>query len=121
MPLSAIYDLPHGKGMRIVLPAYLEFMAEVLPSRWAKLARRCFDVTEEDDIKAAKMLSGKVVEWLESTNSYIKLSDVNIGDDNFDKMADDVVRMFPGDAPNTTKGPKSISKEEIVKIYEMCK
>ncbi len=121
MPLSAIYDLPHGRGMRIVLPAYLELMSDTLPNRWAKLARRCFDVTEEDDIKAAKMLSGKVVEWLESTQSYIKLSDVNIASDNFAKMADDVVRMFPGELPNTTKGPRPITKEEVIKIYEMCK
>ncbi len=121
MPLSAIYDLPHGRGMRIVLPAYIEFMAEVLPNRWAKLARRCFDVTEEDDIKAAKMLSSKIVEWLESTKSYIKLSDVNIPSDNFEKMADDVVRMFPGEEANTTKGPRAISKEEIISIYEICK
>ncbi|WP_214879296.1 MULTISPECIES: iron-containing alcohol dehydrogenase [unclassified Exiguobacterium] len=119
MPLSAIYDLPHARGMTIIIPPYLELMAETMPSRWAKLARRCFDVVEEDDIKAAKMLSVKVVEWLKSTGSYLTLADVNIPADQFEKMADDVVRMFPGSEPNTTTGPRPITKQEIIKIYEM--
>ncbi|WP_372713416.1 iron-containing alcohol dehydrogenase [Ilyobacter sp.] len=121
MPLSAIYDLPHGRGMTIVIPPYLELMADVLPHRWAKLARRCFGVTEQDDLKAAKLLSVKVVEWLKSTESYLTLSDVNIPSDQFEKMADDVVRMFPGSKANTTTGPRPVTKEEIIKIYEMCK
>lgn len=121
MPLSAIYDLPHGRGMGVVMPPYLEVMADVMPARWAKLARRCFGVTEADDLKAAKMLSGKVVEWFKSTGSYMTLSDVNIPSDKFEQMADDVVRMFPASEPNTTPGPRPVTKEEIIKIYELCK
>jgi len=120
MPLSAIYDLPHGRGMTIVMPPYLELMADVMPARWAKLARRCFGVTEQDDQVAAKMLSGKVVEWFKSMDSYLTLSDVNIPTDQFEKMADDVVRMFPGSEPNTTTGPRPVTKEDIIKIFEMC-
>jgi len=121
MPLSAIYDLPHGRGMTIVMPPYLEYMADVMPNRWAKLARRCFGVTEKDDVKAAKMLSGKVVEWFKSTDSYLTLSDVNIPDDQFERMADDVIRMFPGPVANTTNGPRPVTKEDVVKIFEMCR
>ncbi|WP_409969520.1 iron-containing alcohol dehydrogenase [Bengtsoniella intestinalis] len=121
MPLSGIYDLPHGRGMIVVMPPYLELMADVLPARWAKLARRCFGVVEADDAVAAKLLSVKVVEWFKRTNSFLTLSDVNIPADQFERMADDVVRMFPGAEPNTTAGPRPVTKEEIVKIYEMCK
>lgn len=121
MPLSAIYDLPHGRGMAIVIPPYLELFADVMPARWAKLARRCFGVTEQDDIKAAKMLAPKVTEWFKSTGSYYTLSDVNIPEDSFEKMADDVVRMFTGPEPNTTNGPRPVTKEEIIKVFEMCK
>ncbi len=120
MPLSAIYDLPHGRGMTIVIPPYLELMSDVMPERWAKLARRCFGVTEQDDQVAAKMLSGKVVEWFKSMDAYLTLSDVNIPADEFERMADDVVRMFPGSEPNTTTGPRPVTKEDIIKIFEMC-
>lgn len=121
MPLSAVYDLPHGRGMGIVMPPYLELMADVMPARWAKLARRCFDVTETNDLKAAKLLSVKVTEWLKSTDSYLTLSDVNIPSDQFGRMADDIVRMFKGPEENTTPGPRPVTRDEIVKIFEMCK
>jgi alcohol dehydrogenase YqhD (iron-dependent ADH family) len=121
MPLSAIYDLPHGRGMTIVIPPYLEHMADVMPERWAKLARRCFGVTETNDVKAAKMLAPKVVEWFKSTDSYLTLSDVGIPDDQFERMADDVIRMFPGPVDNTTNGPRPVTKDDIMKIFEMCK
>lgn len=123
MPLSAIYDLPHGRGMAIVIPPYLELMAEkgVFAPRWAKLARRCFGVVEADDNKAAKMLAPAVTAWLKDTGSFMTLSDVNIPSDQFEKMADDIVRMFKGPETNTTPGPRPVTKEEIIKIYEMCK
>ena len=123
MPLSAIYDVLHGRGMIVVIPPYLELMAEkgVFTERWAKLARRCFDIVEADDTKAAKMLAPAVTEWLKSTDSFLTLSDVGVPSDNFEKMADDVVRMFKGPEENTTPGPRPITKEEIITIYEMCK
>ncbi|MFI3172073.1 MAG: iron-containing alcohol dehydrogenase [Eubacteriales bacterium] len=121
MPLSGIYDLAHGRGMTVVMPAYLELMSDVMPARWAKLARRCFGVVEADDNKAAKMLSVEVTKWFKESGAFLTLSDVGIPDDQFERMADDVVRMFPGSEPNTTSGPRPITKEEIVKVYEMCK
>ncbi len=121
MPLSGIYDLPHGRGMTIVMPPYLELMADVMPARWAKLARRCFNVTEQDDNKAAKLLAVEVTKWFKESDAFLTLSDVNIPDDQFERMADDVVRMFPGAQPNTTPGPRPVTKDEIIKIFEMCK
>ncbi|KMT66709.1 iron-containing alcohol dehydrogenase [Catenovulum maritimum] len=121
MPLSAHYDLPHARGMVVVIPAYFEHMAASLPHRFAKLARRCFGVTESDDLAAAQLLHVKVREWFKRMDSYLTLSDVGIPDDKFEQMAEDVVRMFPGGAPDSTAGPRPITKDEIVKMYELCK
>lgn len=121
MPLSAHYDLPHARGMIVVIPPYLEYMANALPHRWAKLARRCFGVTETDDVVAAKMLSVKVVEWFKRTGSYLTLSDVGIPADKFEAMADDVIRMFPIAGTQTTAGARPVSKEDIIRIYGLCK
>ena len=120
MPLSAHYDLPHGRGMVVVIPAYLEYMADVLPHRWAKLARRCFGVVEADDVKAAKLLSVKVTEWFKATDSFLTLSDVGIPTDKFEQMADDVIRMFPIAGTETTAGCRPINKEDIINIYKLC-
>jgi len=121
MPLSAHYDLPHGRGMVIVIPAYLEYMADVLPHRWAKLARRCFGVVETDDNKAAKLLPVKVVEWFKRTDSFLTLSDVGIPTDKFEQMAEDVIRMFPIAGTETTAGARPINKQDVINIFELCK
>lgn len=120
MPLSAHYDLPHGRGMIVVIPPYLEHMADALPHRWAKLARRCFGVTEADDAVAAKLLHVKVIEWFKRTDSYLRLSDVGIPADKFEAMADDVIRMFPIGSTQTTAGARPITKDDIVQIYKLC-
>jgi len=121
MPLSAYYDLPHGRGMVVVIPAYFKYMASAMPHRFAKLARRCFGVVEADDAKAADLLAVKVVEWFKRTGAFLTLGDVGIPDDKFEQMADDVVRMFPGGEPETTQGPRPIGKQEIIDMYELMK
>lgn len=120
MPLSGYYDLSHGRGMAVVIPPYLEYFDDKLPHRWAKLARRLFDVQETDDLVAAKLLTEKTIEWFKSVDMYLKLSDIGIDNKLYDKMADDVIRLF-GD-PKTKKLNSIISttKEDIVKIYELC-
>jgi alcohol dehydrogenase YqhD (iron-dependent ADH family) len=120
MPLSGHYDVAHGRGMGIVIPPYLEYFAESLPHRWAKLARRVFEVKEEDDLLAAKLLSGKVIEWFKSVDSYVKLSDMNINDDKFEIMAEDVVRMFGNPVLNRIDSIIPTGKEDIVAIYKLC-
>ncbi len=120
MPLSAHYDLPHGRGMAVVIPPYLEYFADKLPDRWAKLARRVFDVKEEDDLAAAKLLAPKVIEWFESVGMYIKLSDINIDNEKFETMAEDVVRMFGNLETDRIASIIPTGKADIVNIYKMA-
>lgn len=121
MPLSARYDLPYGRGMVVIIVAYLAFFADVLPQRWAKLARRCFGVTEQDDIKAAAMLSGEVARWFKSTHSYLTLGDVGIPDEKFELMAEDVMRLHANSGERAELGTRSITKQDVIDIYNLCK
>jgi alcohol dehydrogenase YqhD (iron-dependent ADH family) len=120
MPLSAHYDLPHGRGMAVVIPPYLEYFADKLTNRWAKLARRVFDVKEEDDLAAAKLLAPKVIEWFESVGMYIKLSDVNISAEKFETMAEDVVRMFGNVEADRIDSIIPTGKQDIINIYKLA-
>ena len=120
MPLSAHFDMRHARGMAVVVPPYLEYFADVRPDRWAQLARRCFGVTEADDNKAAKLLAVKVKEWFEASGMYLKLSDEGVSEDSFERMADDVVRMFAMPGTETIAGVKPITKEEIIEVYKLA-
>jgi alcohol dehydrogenase YqhD (iron-dependent ADH family) len=120
MPLSAHYDIAHGRGMAIVIPPYLEYFAESLPDRWAKLARRVFGVDEKDDVKAAKMLAPKVIEWFESVGMHFKLSDMGVKDDKFDRMAEDVMRMFGNPEEDKIASIIPTSIKDMVNIYKLA-
>lgn len=51
--ISAVYGVTHGAGLAVVMPAFMTFMAAHAPAKGAQLARRVFDVVENDDRKAA--------------------------------------------------------------------
>ena len=119
MPLSAHYDMSHGHGMGIVIPPYLEYFADKLPHRWAKMARRCFDVTAEDDLEAAKQLAPAVREWFKSVDSYFTLSGDGIGDDKFEQMANDVMRMFGDPEKDRINSIIPTGVKDMVEIYKL--
>jgi len=62
--------------------------------RWAELARYVFGVTEADDAKAAKALSGAVAEWLDSIGMCYTFAKMNTGSKKAEQMIDDIFRMY---------------------------
>ncbi len=51
--LSAVYDVAHGAGLAVVVPAWMRYVAERNVGRVAQFARRVMDVTAADDRTAA--------------------------------------------------------------------
>ncbi|MCP4398121.1 MAG: iron-containing alcohol dehydrogenase, partial [bacterium] len=115
--ISGHYDISHGRGMTILIPPYLEYFADAKPARWAKLARRVFGVTEEDDLKAAKALNGAAIEWLQGIDMYLKFSDVNIGDEKFEQMTDETLRMYAGE-DGTIPGARPMTRDDILEVLK---
>ncbi|MDC7235397.1 MAG: iron-containing alcohol dehydrogenase [Spirochaetales bacterium] len=114
--MSGHFDISHGKGIAVVIPPYLAYFADARPDRWAKLARRCFDVVEADDNKAAAMLAPRVTEWFKSVDSYHTLTSVGIGGDHNDMLADDIIRMYGTLEGNKVPGARPMSREDIMNV-----
>ncbi|MBO7382399.1 MAG: iron-containing alcohol dehydrogenase [Muribaculaceae bacterium] len=51
--LSAVYGVTHGAGLAVIFPAWMTFMADCQSQRGAQLARRVFDIVDDDDRSAA--------------------------------------------------------------------
>ena len=49
--ISALYDVTHGAGLAVIVPAWMTFMAEHHPEKIAQLANRVFGVPLSDDKK----------------------------------------------------------------------
>ena len=51
--ISALYDVAHGAGLAVVVPAWLTFMVDHKPAKVAQLGRRIFAIDIADDRLAA--------------------------------------------------------------------
>ncbi len=114
--ISGHYDISHGKGIALLIPAYLEHFADVRPERWAKLARRVFNVQADDDSEAAKAFSEVVVNWLKRIDMYVSFTDLNIGTEKFEQMADDIIRMYGTLEGDKVPGPRPMDRSDILAI-----
>ena len=117
---SGRFDLSHGRGMAIIIPAYLEHFADVMPHRWAKLARRVFGVTESDDLMAARQLHKEVRAWFDELGMHLKLSDVGIAATEFDTVADDVIRMYGTLEGERVPGARPMARDDIMAVYALA-
>lgn len=64
--ISALYDVAHGAGLAVILPAYMTYVAGHNPSRVAMMARNVFDVVESDDTEAAAIGIARLKEFFKS-------------------------------------------------------
>lgn len=76
--LSALYDVPHGAGLSVVMPAWMSWRAEAAPAKFAQFARRVFSVTESDDLLAAREGIRLLQKWFGEINSPVSLTELAI-------------------------------------------
>ncbi|XME01474.1 iron-containing alcohol dehydrogenase [Lachnospiraceae bacterium C1.1] len=53
--LSAVFDYTHGASLTSVWPSWARYLYKDAPERFAKFARKVWNISEEDDLKAAEM------------------------------------------------------------------
>lgn len=88
--VSAVYDIPHGGGLAILFPNWMEFVASQNPAKVAQLGERVFDINregKEDSQVASETIAALRTFWT-SIGAPSKLADYNIDDEKLDLMAD---------------------------------
>jgi alcohol dehydrogenase YqhD (iron-dependent ADH family) len=91
--VSGHYDIPHGRGMAVVIPRVMrKLFLKHVPNRLALLGRRCFGLDIDDDQQAAEAAVDAFIVWLASIGRDLSLSALGIGREKFEAMADDVIR-----------------------------
>lgn len=95
--LSAQYGITHGEGMAVVLVAWTKYMAKVKPWKLAQLAVRVFHVdpynySQEQQVE---ILSEKLKDYFVSLNLKTTLTELEIGPEHFEEMANRATRNGP--------------------------
>lgn len=84
--LSALYDLPHGAGLAVVMPAWFEWSVNTNKERYERFAKNIFDLNSaEEGVAAFKT-------WLSRIGNPVSLSETSIPEADFDIIVDDIFK-----------------------------
>jgi alcohol dehydrogenase len=112
--VSAVYDIPHGGGLAILFPHWMDVAVEQHPERFAQLAENVFGIKSEgrSALEVGKEGIQALRNFWRSIGAPSKLSDYGIDDSRLVLMA--------GKA--TTFGPRgrfiTLTLEDIADIYK---
>ncbi|MFC4617661.1 iron-containing alcohol dehydrogenase [Camelliibacillus cellulosilyticus] len=112
--ISAVYDIPHGGGLAIIFPHWMDYTKDVDPERFASLATEVFGVHPEDKTPEtlADIAIEKVREFYQSIGAPTRLADYGIDDSELDRMASGAVRF--GDIGHF----KKLNKDDVFAILK---
>ena len=116
--LSAYYDITHGLGLAIILPRWLRYiLSDETVDRIARFAEKIWGVKSVHDkfIMANKGLD-RMEDFFRSLGLKLELSAHGIDDSKFEIMAEKAVRIGKLD-----RGYVSLTKEDVMEIFKMCK
>jgi alcohol dehydrogenase YqhD (iron-dependent ADH family) len=100
--LSALYDVPHGAGLSVVVPGWLRWYQRHDPARIARLGRNIFpavnrrDITlteDADDTATAERTISLLRDWFVKVNSPVSLAELDIPTADIPRIAENALAL----------------------------
>jgi|Deesub1362B_J571_1020462.scaffolds.fasta_scaffold00444_6 alcohol dehydrogenase YqhD (iron-dependent ADH family) len=96
-PLSAHYDISHGRGLAALLPSYMKFMSHLNPKKLALFAKNIFGLNSSKGEKELALQAFKKMEsWMKHMRVYYRLSQLGVEKSHLKKLASDAIRISGG-------------------------
>lgn len=116
--VSGHYDISHGRGLALLLPALMEFTMPARHKKYVEMGINMFGMnfTIESDEQAAQKSIDTMKKFLASVDRHIRFSDLGIGDEKFEQMADDTIKIY-GRGKQYLDNPRPIDKAGILEIF----
>jgi len=95
--MSALYDIAHGAGLTIVLPAWMKYVYKHDVERFVQFASRVWDVETDGRDSETIALEGikKTKEFFKSLDLPVCLKDADIPSDKLEEMAEKATKVKP--------------------------
>ncbi|MFD1954475.1 iron-containing alcohol dehydrogenase [Paenibacillus thailandensis] len=115
--ISAVYDIPHGGGLAILFPNWMNYVVEDNVEKFRKFAVNVFGVSTEgrSDLEVAKAGIEALRSFWDSIGAPSRLSDYNIDDSRLEEMALKVT----GESGSRGRF-RELKKEDVLAIYRMA-
>jgi len=114
--LSGIYDITHGAGLAIILPAWMKYVYRTNIDRFVQFAIRVWNVDMNFSDPEATIFEGikRMEEFFTSIDMPTRLSQADIDSEKFEEMAAKATEH--GTVGNFVK----LTKEDIINIYRLA-
>lgn len=114
--ISALYNVTHGAGMAVIFPAWLKYVKGENKKVIEKFAKNVFLINESDIDETINKGIESLEEFFKSLGLKIKLSDLGIGEENFELMAEKA--LCGGESIGKFK---KLKREDIINILKLAK
>jgi alcohol dehydrogenase YqhD (iron-dependent ADH family) len=114
--ITAVTDLQHGLGMALIFPAWMRYVVEKNPARFARFAERVWDVDRKgkSDVKAGIEGIEKTVQFWKSLGIPATLTQAGVSKSIFPKAAKQAARF------GTMGSVTPINESDVLKILELA-
>lgn len=115
--LSGEYEkIAHGAGLAVLFPAWAKYVYKENPARFAQWARRVWEVSEENDEKAALMGIEKMEEYFRFLKMPLSLREFDIPKDCTAKLAE----LCTFGKQREIKSYISLDYNKVKEIFDSC-
>ena len=80
--MGALYNVPHGAGLAVVLPAWMEEIKDGMPERFERFAQKIFNVSDRDEGIA------RLTRWFTDIGAPVTFAQAGLPDDAVDPIAE---------------------------------
>jgi alcohol dehydrogenase YqhD (iron-dependent ADH family) len=118
--VSAHYDISHGRGLALLLPALMDFTEPARPEKYVEMGKNIFGFrySDEDIRQAAREAIDGMKGWMTTIGRLLTFTELGIDDSKFEIMADDLERLYMRDKGYLVN-PRPIDKAGALEIFRM--
>ncbi len=115
--LSALYDVPHGAGLSVVIPGWLRWYSKKNPGRIASLGRHIFPETDKESLSEIDAADKTILffqNWFQKTKSPTTLTELGIAKKEIPQIAQNSLRLA------RIWRLKNYSQQRVENILSLC-
>ncbi|MFA6923684.1 MAG: iron-containing alcohol dehydrogenase [Bacteroidales bacterium] len=115
--ISAIYDLTHGTGLAIIYPNWMDYVLnEKTVDKFSEYAKNVFGINGSDKFQIAKEGIKKTRDFFNLLGLPSTLSQVKIGIENINKMAEKAIINNGGEIGKYVK----LGAKDVLSVLQAC-
>lgn len=115
--ISAIYNVTHGAGLSVIVPAWMTFMAEHNPRKIAQFANRVMGVPESEDLEEMALTGiSRLKHLFRYMGLPVNFKELGIENPDIDRLVESLHRNKGELVGNYVK----LAKEDSKEIYQLA-